>query len=227
MKWVIALVFLFKVVISEGDVFIMTDDNFDSVLNQDRPVFVKFFAPWCGHCKRLAPTYVELAQTIKESGDDVLIAELDATIYGKTADKFGIRGYPTVILFMKNDKRIEYNGNRSLDDMLNFIRKNIEPLKKEKENKIEESGKNNTEENKEEQVKKNEEDIKKKEEEIKKKNTNIIDKQEVINPIKTPFKINFGRYLIGMIVIVIGIFCPIGYMAMNRHWSSYYEHDLP
>eukprot|EP00766_Chilomastix_caulleryi_P005668 gnl/Chilomastix_caulleri/7281.p1 GENE.gnl/Chilomastix_caulleri/7281~~gnl/Chilomastix_caulleri/7281.p1 ORF type:complete len:60 (+),score=21.45 gnl/Chilomastix_caulleri/7281:171-350(+) len=56
---------------------------------------VKFFAPWCGHCRNLAPIYEELSTDV----EGVEIAEVDCTVYQDICRDQGIRGYPTVKLF--------------------------------------------------------------------------------------------------------------------------------
>lgn len=68
--------------------FVLTENNFDYVVNGDRDVMVKFYAPWCGHCRALAPVYVSddygddmQEELAKERTDDVVIAELDADKY--------------------------------------------------------------------------------------------------------------------------------------------------
>ncbi len=54
----------------------LTDENFESVRNGNGAVFVKFFAPWCGHCKRLAPTWEELAEAVHGSSSTTVVAKV-------------------------------------------------------------------------------------------------------------------------------------------------------
>ena len=72
-----------KVDIKKGEVFVLTEDNFDAVVNGKRNVMVKFYAPWCGHCRALAPIYIEVAEAA--AAEDVVIAELDADHYKELA----------------------------------------------------------------------------------------------------------------------------------------------
>lgn len=61
---------------------------------------VKMYAPWCGHCKALAPIYAAVSDEI----DDVVFGELDCTANQETCGRYGVRGYPTVKYFA--DKRM-------------------------------------------------------------------------------------------------------------------------
>ena len=68
------------------------------MLNADKDVFVKFYAPWCGHCKKLAPTWSELGKELNKS-DSVVIAKFDAT--ENEAESVDIQGFPTLIYYKK------------------------------------------------------------------------------------------------------------------------------
>lgn len=102
-------------------VTILTDYNFDSVVDGSHSVLVEFYAPWCGHCKSLAPEYELVAQTFnKKSG--VIIANLDATAATKVAKRFDVSGFPTLKWFPRGSTTPEeYNGGRSATDFIDFI----------------------------------------------------------------------------------------------------------
>jgi len=103
-------------------VTILSPSNFDSiVLDTSKDVFVEFYAPWCGHCKRLTPIWEKLSGVFKNE-KDVVIANLDADSHKDLASKFGVSGFPTLIYFSKTDKVGErYNGGRELPDLVTFI----------------------------------------------------------------------------------------------------------
>ena len=103
----------------------LTNDNFEEFVKTHPYVFVKFFAPWCGHCKKMAESYAGLAQKINESGQDLVIAEVDATVHPALATKYGVKGYPT-LKFFYNGEPIDYNGEREADAIENWIQKKSE-----------------------------------------------------------------------------------------------------
>ena len=75
----------------------VNDVNFETeVLNSDTPVLLDFSATWCGPCKQLAPIIDNVAE--KHSGT-VKVAKLDIDESPKTANRFGIRSVPTVVIF--------------------------------------------------------------------------------------------------------------------------------
>jgi len=105
-------------------VTILTPENFDSVvLDESKDVFVEFYAPWCGHCKRLAPVWDKLAQVFRtEPG--VEIASVDADQYKDLATRYEVSGFPTLFYYSKSDKKGErYNGGRELPDLLAHVNK--------------------------------------------------------------------------------------------------------
>ncbi|KAK3407480.1 protein disulfide-isomerase like 2-1 [Eucalyptus grandis] len=111
-----------KIAAVPSSVAVLTSDNFNEiVLDKTKDVLVEFYAPWCGHCKALAPTYEKVAAAFK-SEDGVVIANLDADKYKDLGEKYGVSGFPTLKFFPKNNKDgEEYDGGRDLDDFVNFI----------------------------------------------------------------------------------------------------------
>ena len=74
--------------------------SFDKVINQDLPVLVDFWAPWCGPCKMLGPVLEEVE---KELGAKAVIATLNVDDEQELAVKFGVSSIPTMILFKKGE----------------------------------------------------------------------------------------------------------------------------
>ncbi|KAJ5122272.1 Protein disulfide-isomerase tigA [Penicillium atrosanguineum] len=97
--------------------------NFDNVvLKSGKPALVEFFAPWCGHCKTLAPVYEELAGVFAFAEDKVTIGKVDADANRDLGKRFGIQGFPTIKYFDgKSDKPEEYKGGRDLESLSAFI----------------------------------------------------------------------------------------------------------
>ena len=83
--------------------FHVTDSNFEEILRNNKLFFVDFWANWCGPCRALAPTIVELA---KEYYGKVLIGKLDVDENPATAEKFQVFSIPTIIVF-KDGKEAE------------------------------------------------------------------------------------------------------------------------
>lgn len=98
-------------------------DNFDRlVLESGKPALVEFFAPWCGHCKALAPVYEELGQAFASAGDKVIIGKVDADKHKALGKRFGVQGFPTLMWFDgKSDTPDTYNKARDLDSLTAFV----------------------------------------------------------------------------------------------------------
>ncbi|XP_059313279.1 probable protein disulfide-isomerase A6 [Lycium ferocissimum] len=111
-----------KIASIPSSVVVLSSDNFDEiVLDETKDVLVEFYAPWCGHCKSLAPIYEKVAAAFRQE-EDVVIANLDADNHKDLAEKYGVSGYPTLKFFPKGNKAGEdYEGGRDLDDFVNFI----------------------------------------------------------------------------------------------------------
>jgi len=95
--------------------------NFDElVTNSEKDVLVEFYAPWCGHCKKLTPIYDELGQ--KMADEAVEIVKMDATANDVPAG-FDVRGFPTIFWVKKGEKPVSYQGGREVDDFVKYIAK--------------------------------------------------------------------------------------------------------
>lgn len=109
--------------------------NFDNVvLKSGKPTLVEFFAPWCGHCKNLAPVYEELAFAFEHAKDKIQIAKVDADAERSLGKRFGIQGFPTLKFFDgKSDKPEEYKSGRDLESLTAFIteKTGVKPRRKQ------------------------------------------------------------------------------------------------
>ncbi|CAK9223704.1 unnamed protein product [Sphagnum jensenii] len=111
----LALVAVACLVVVKADVVELTDSTFlDKVKEKDTLWFIKFFAPWCGHCKRLAPTWEELGKAL-EGENAVEVATVDCTTNKATCGKADIHSYPTLKLFLNGEEYKTYSGPRDLE----------------------------------------------------------------------------------------------------------------
>ncbi|KAL7557474.1 hypothetical protein ACA910_002373 [Epithemia clementina (nom. ined.)] len=108
------------------DVPSLTPANYDE-LTGGKTVFIKFFAPWCGHCKKMAPDWEKLAEEW-DGNDTGLVAEVDCTTDGKPlCDANGVRGFPT-LKYGDPTALDDYQGGRSYKDLSKFAADNLKPI---------------------------------------------------------------------------------------------------
>ena len=105
----------------------LSQDSFDSFQKENELFLAEFFAPWCGHCKTLAPHYVEAAKTLHEEYQ-IPIVQVDCTDNQELCMEQGIKGYPTLKVFKKNGEIVsDYQGQRSKDAIVQFMVKQSLP----------------------------------------------------------------------------------------------------
>jgi protein disulfide-isomerase A6 len=124
---VVALLLAYSLCFTQGlysssdGVILATDSNFQSlVLDSPKPSVVEFFAPWCGHCKNLAPEWKKAAAKLKGMINVVAI-DCDAASGKGLAARYGIKGFPTIKFFSPDSKTPEdYNGQRSAGAIVSY-----------------------------------------------------------------------------------------------------------
>ncbi|XP_010899669.1 protein disulfide-isomerase A3 [Esox lucius] len=107
-----------------SDVIEFSDDDFDSKIGDHSMILVEFFAPWCGHCKRLAPEYEVAATRLKGI---VALAKVDCTVNTNVCQKYGVSGYPTLKIFRDGEDAGAYDGPRTADGIVSHLKKQAGP----------------------------------------------------------------------------------------------------
>jgi protein disulfide-isomerase A1 len=106
-----------------SDVLDLTQSTFDAAVNGPL-ILVEFFAPWCGHCKALAPHYEEAATELK--GKNIPIAKVDCVEHADLCQAHGVQGYPTIKVY-RDGKPSDYNGPRKADGIIGYMIKQSLP----------------------------------------------------------------------------------------------------
>lgn len=100
----------------EAAVTVLDDANWEASVTGDALWLVKFYAPWCGHCKRLAPILDEISDEVQ----DVKVGKVDCTVETGLRERFKVKGYPTLIL-MQGGKTWEHRGKRTKAGLLALL----------------------------------------------------------------------------------------------------------
>mmetsp|Transcript_6984 Transcript_6984/g.8800 ORF Transcript_6984/g.8800 Transcript_6984/m.8800 type:complete len:468 (-) Transcript_6984:786-2189(-) len=115
--------------VSAEEVVTLTEANFQETIDNNDYVLVEFYAPWCGHCKALAPEYEKAAAALKDYEPKVVIAKVDATAESELGQQFGVQGFPTLKWFVSGEAT-EYGGGRDEKTIVSWVKKKTGPAAK-------------------------------------------------------------------------------------------------
>nr|BAN20701.1 protein disulfide isomerase [Riptortus pedestris] len=113
---------------SANDVLELTDNDFSTRIKEHEYSLVMFYAPWCGHCKKLKPEFEKAASLLRSHDPSVTLAKVDCTEAGKeTCNKFSVSGYPTLKIFKNGDLSKEYSGPREAAGIAKYMKGQVGP----------------------------------------------------------------------------------------------------
>lgn len=102
----------------------LTDETFHEAVHSHQYLLVEFYAPWCGHCKQLAPEYAKAASRLKLKG--LRIAKVDSTENPEATAEHKVSSYPT-LKFFENGTATEYDGGRTANAIVSWVSKKAGP----------------------------------------------------------------------------------------------------
>ena len=110
-----------------SDVFIVVGDTFEEeVIKNNKDIVVLFYSPWCYHCKALLPKYEEVAKILKPKNKNLILTKINAI--DNEVESIDNYDFPQIKLYPGNKKDnppIDYNGDKSIDDIIKFIKNNV------------------------------------------------------------------------------------------------------
>lgn len=96
--------------------------NFHKLINENKPVLVDFYATWCGPCKMMGPILEDVKSKV---GDKAHIIKIDVDKNQKLANKLGIRGVPTLVIYKNGQIKWRASGVRQANELKQVIEANM------------------------------------------------------------------------------------------------------
>ena len=124
MKAEIYLIIVLAIFIKQSrsfDIPELNEDNFDKYLNGNNSLLVNFYSTYCGFCRAFAPEFEKAGEKGMQHNPIYVMAKVEINLQRKLAANHNIRFVPTVILYIKGEKKGEYNGPRLADNIITFI----------------------------------------------------------------------------------------------------------
>ncbi|NXL47008.1 PDIA2 isomerase, partial [Podilymbus podiceps] len=113
----------------EDGILVLHEHNFARALSEHRLLLVEFYAPWCGHCQRLAPAFAQAAATLRNMSSPAQLGKVDATARVALAGEFGITSYPTLKLFRNGNRThpLAYTGRMDAEGIVHWLQRRVGP----------------------------------------------------------------------------------------------------
>jgi len=130
--FLLAVVASFGSLVFAEDTVELTDSSFDGELEEIDTALVMFYAPWCGHCKRLKPEFEKAASVLKANDPPITLAKVDCTEGGQdTCGRFSVSGYPTIKIFRNGELSQDYSGPREAAGIIKYMKAQVGDASKE------------------------------------------------------------------------------------------------
>ena len=128
LKNIIIIISIIVVILLIQNIFNIKSNYYNSLIlfnnHNKTPLFVNFNTTWCYWSKKLNPTWKKLEIDMLNKDLKIIDIKCDKNNNQELCKRYQINGYPTIKLIIGNNI-IDYEGNRSLEDMKNFIESNL------------------------------------------------------------------------------------------------------
>ncbi|XP_010718060.1 protein disulfide-isomerase A2-like [Meleagris gallopavo] len=113
----------------EDGVLVLHEHNFARALREHRLLLVEFYAPWCGHCRRLAPEFARAAALLRNGSEAARLGKVDAVAQTALSTEFHIEAFPTLKLFRDGNRThpVAYSGRMDAEGMALWVQRRAGP----------------------------------------------------------------------------------------------------